>query len=348
MSKKYWLKKALKYLAIVAGSFISVLVVLASFLAIYIQVGVEDDAANQMVSSIAFISSFVIVALAACLITYFLQTGRQKKFDAFLNEIGKGNFDAEFRVSRSKNQPEDVIAINKLVKELKNNQMLKSDFIYGYSHEMKTPLASIKGYVDLLLEDKDLSEEEREKYLTIIRNETVRLADLSNETMLISKLNDADYQMEKQPFYIDSMIEECVILMDKQLKKVDGKVELDLKHASFNGSKSLLKEVFINLISNSIKYRSERKLIIKIRIEEIVNDLAITFEDNGKGIAEEHLKYIFNKFYQVDKTKHTKGIGLGLSIVQRIVEVHKGKVEVSSTLGERTTFKIVLPKVILE
>ena len=96
MSKKYWLKKALKYLAIVAGSFISVLIVLASSLAIYIQFGVEDDdAANQMVSSIAFISSFVIVALTACLITYFLQTGRQKKFDAFLNEIGKGNFDAD-------------------------------------------------------------------------------------------------------------------------------------------------------------------------------------------------------------------------------------------------------------
>lgn len=349
MSKKYWLKKVLKYLAIVAGSFISVLIVLGfSLLLYFLMTGFDNEEENQLFSSIAFFSSFVIVAVAACTITYFLQTGRQKKFDDFLNEIGKGNFDAEFKISNSKNQPEDVVAINKLVKELKNNQMLKSDFIYGYSHEMKTPLASIKGYVDLLLEDKDLSEEEREKYLTIIRNETVRLADLSNETMLISKLNDADYQMEKQPFFIDSMIEECVILMDKQLKKVDGKVELDLKHASFNGSKSLLKEVFINLISNSIKYRSERKLIIKIRIEEIVNDLVITFEDNGKGIAEEHLKYIFNKFYQVDKTKHTKGIGLGLSIVQRIVEIHKGKVEVSSTLGESTTFKIVLPKVILE
>ena len=349
MSKKYWLKKILKYFGIVAGSFIAVLIVLVSFLAIYVNVaGYEGTEDSDVVPSIAFIVSFVVVALAAFLITYFTQTRRQKKFDVFLNEIGKGNFDAEFKVNRKKSQPEDVVAINKLVKELKNNQMLKSDFIYGYSHEMKTPLASIKGYVDLLLEDKDLSEEERQQYLMIIKNETVRLADLSNETMLISKLNDAEYQMERQPLYIDSTIEECVILMDKQLKRVDGKVELNLKHINYNGSKSLLKEVFINLISNSIKYRSERDLIINIGIEELENELVITFEDNGKGIAEENIKYIFNKFYQVDKTKHTKGIGLGLSIVQRIVEIHQGKIEASSILGESTTFKIILPKIVVE
>ena len=350
MGKKYWLKKILKYLGIVAGSFVAVLLVMVSFLVIYVEIkgDINESEETDFVATGVFIAAFVVVALVAFLITYFIETRRQKKFDVFLNEIGKGNFDVEFRINKKKNQPEDVVAINKLVKELKNNQMLKSDFIYGYSHEMKTPLASIKGYVDLLLEDKDLSEEERQQYLTIIKNETIRLADLSNETMLISKLNDAEYQMEKQPFYIDSMIEECVILMDKQLKKVEGKVELDLKHINYNGSKSLLKEVFINLISNSIKYRSERDLVIKIGTDELENELIITFEDNGKGIAEEHLKYIFNKFYQVDKTKHTKGIGLGLSIVQRIIEIHEGKIEVSSVLGESTMFKIMLPKFILE
>ena len=350
MSKKYWIKKILKYLAIVAGSFLAVLAVMATFLVIYVEINgdINESEETDIVGTIVFIAAFVIVALAAFLITYFVETGRQKKFDKFLNEIGKGNFDAEFKINNKKHQPEDVVAINKLVKELKNNQMLKSDFIYGYSHEMKTPLASIKGYVDLLLEDKDLSEEEREQYLTIIKNETVRLADLSNETMLISKLSDAEYKMEKQPFYIDSMVEECVILMDKQLKKVDGKVELNLVHSSFNGNKSLLKEVIINLISNSIKYRSERDLLIKISSEDSTFQTILTFEDNGKGIAEENLKYIFNKFYQVDKTKHTKGIGLGLSIVQRIVEIHNGKIEVSSTLDEGTTFKITLPKNVLE
>ena len=350
MGKRYWLKKILKYLGIVAGSFIAVLLVMVTFLVIYIEVrgDVNESEETDIVGTVVFVAAFVVVALTAFLITYFIETRRQKKFDTFLNEIGKGNFDVEFKVNKKKNQPEDVVAINKLVKELKNNQMLKSDFIYGYSHEMKTPLASIKGYVDLLLEDKDLSEEEREQYLTIIKNETIRLADLSNETMLISKLNDAEYQMEKQPFYFDSMVEECVILMDKQLKKVDGKVELNLQHSNFNGSKSLLKEVIINLISNSIKYRSERDLQIKISSSESPFQLVMTFEDNGKGIAEENLKYIFNKFYQVDKTKHTKGIGLGLSIVQRIVEIHGGKIEVSSRLGEGTTFEIYLPKSVLE
>ena len=350
MSKKYWIKKILKYLGIVAGSFVAVLLVMVIFLGIYVGINgdINESEETDFVGTLTFIASFVVVALTAFLITYIIETRRQKKFDVFLNEIAKGNFDAEFKVNKRRAQPEEVVAINKLVKELKNNQMLKSDFIYGYSHEMKTPLASIKGYVDLLLEDKDLSEEEREKYLNIIKNETVRLSDLSNETMLISKLNDAEYVMEKQPFYIDSTIEECVLLMDKQLKKVDGKVELNLKHSNYNGSKSLLKEVFINLISNSIKYRSERNLIINIDIEEDYNNLIIYFKDNGKGIAEENLKYIFNKFYQVDKTKHTKGIGLGLSIVHRIVEIHEGEIEVISKLDEGTTFKIYLPKSGLE
>ena len=350
MGKKYWLKKILKYLGIVAGSFVAVLLVMVSFLVIYVEINgdINESEETDFVATSVFIAAFVVVALAAFLITYFIETRRQKKFDEFLNEIGKGNFDAEFKVNKKKNQPENVVAINKLVKELKNNQMLKSDFIYGYSHEMKTPLASIKGYVDLLLEDKDLSEEEKEQYLTIIKNETARLADLSNETMLISKLNDAEYQMEKQPFYFDSMVEECVILMDKELNRVDAKVELNLEHSSFNGNKSLLKEVVINLISNSIKYRSERNLQIKISSSESPFQLAFTFEDNGKGIAEENLKYIFNKFYQVDKTKHTKGIGLGLSIVQRIVEIHGGRIEVASNLDEGTTFTIYLPKSVLE
>ncbi|MCR5309407.1 MAG: HAMP domain-containing histidine kinase [Bacilli bacterium] len=350
MSKKYWIKKILKYFGIVAGSFVAVLLVMVIFLGIYVGIkgDINESEETDFVGTITFIASFVVVALTAFLITYIVETRRQKKFDVFLNEIAKGNFDAEFKVNKRRAQPEEVVAINKLVKELKNNQMLKSDFIYGYSHEMKTPLASIKGYVDLLLEDKDLSEEEKEQYLNIIKNETVRLSDLSNETMLISKLNDAEYVMEKQPFYIDSTIEECVLLMDKQLKKVEGKVEFNLKHISYNGSKSLLKEVFINLISNSIKYRSERNLIINIDIEEDDNNLIIYFKDNGKGIAEENLKYIFNKFYQVDKTKHTKGIGLGLSIVHRIVEIHEGEIEVFSKLDEGTTFKIYLPKSGLE
>ena len=350
MNKKYWLKKILKYLAIVAGSFMAVLLVMVTFLVVYVEItgDINESDETNIIGSVAFISSFIIVALTAFLITYFMQTRKQKKFDEFLNEIAKGNFDAEFKVNSGRAQPEDVAAINKLVKELKNNQMLKSDFIYGYSHEMKTPLASIKGYVDLLLEDKDLSDEERQQYLTIIKNETVRLADLSNETMLISKLNDAEYKMEKQPFFFDSMVEECVILMDKQLKKVDGRVELNLEHSSFNGSKSLLKEVIINLFSNSIKYRSENNLLIKISSNSSPFQLVMTFEDNGKGIAEENIKYIFNKFYQVDKTKHTKGIGLGLSIVQRIVEIHNGKIEVFSELGKGTTFKITLPISMLE
>ena len=102
------------------------------------------------------------------------------------------------------------------------------------------------------------------------------------------------------------------------------------------------------MISNSIKYRSERNLQIKISSSESPFQLAFTFEDNGKGIAEENLKYIFNKFYQVDKTKHTKGIGLGLSIVQRIIEIHGGRIEVISNLDEGTIFTIYLPKSVLE
>ena len=178
---------------------------------------------------------------------------------------------------------------NKMILELQSNTLMKKDFISNFSHEFKTPIVSIKGYAELLYETPNLDIETRNTYLKIIIEEARRLAKLSNETMLLSKLDSTEIIDHQEEYFLDEQIKECILLLDHELQTKDIDIEVNLNPIKFYGNRDLLKEVWINLLNNAIesceKCEKERVLKIKCIYEENEGNHFVDVEERiAKGI----------------------------------------------------------------
>lgn len=197
---------------------------------------------------------------------------------------------------------------NKMVRELNSIECLQKDFINNVSHEIKTPISSIQGFAKLL-EEKDLSEEERKEYSEIIQEEADRLLYLSTNMLKLAKLENQERIKNKTEICIAEQIRKTISILEPKWKDKNIKFYVKLKEEKIYGEKDLLFQVWVNLIENSIKYSNENGQIdIKMKKEE--NSLTIEIKDNGQGIPEEECDKIFDRFYQVDKTHSEKGTGL--------------------------------------
>lgn len=258
-----------------------------------------------------------------------------------LEQVSQGNYNVQLDLKKSGPFSEVYNNFNHMVNELNRICYMNEDFINNFSHEFKTPIVSINGFANLLLNSK-YSDQECREYLTIIYSESKRLSDLAQDTLLLSKLENTGILTNKEVYSLDKQIKRCMILLYSQTesKKID--IELDLKKILFLGNKELMEHIWINIISNAIKYTNENGKII-IDMSKTDDKVLVAIKDTGIGMSQDEISYIFDKFYQVDSSHSNKGLGLGLSITKKIVELHKGKIEVSSILGKGTTFKICLP-----
>lgn len=259
-----------------------------------------------------------------------------------IKEASLGNYNAKLDPTKSIIFEEAYINFNKLEEELKNANTLQDEFVNNYSHEFKTPLNSISGFAELLLED-NISISDSKKYLSIIQEEARKLALLSESSILLTKLNSQTIVPHKHEYLLDEQIRKCVILFEPTYTKKNINFTCNLEETKIYGSEELMEHLWNNLISNAIKYTPEFGHI-SLNLRSYNKNIIFSIVDNGIGIAKSDLENIFNKFYQVDKSKTTKGLGLGLTIVSRILELIGGKIKVESTLGEGTTFTITLKK----
>ncbi len=259
-----------------------------------------------------------------------------------INKIAECDFNTSLPpISQNEQISMVVDNFNRMIKQLSSVSILKNDFISGFSHEFKTPIVSVKGYAELLNDSDNLTAEQKE-YVKIIIEESERLSKLSEKTMFLAKLDSQAIIEDKKDFSLSGQIEDCVLLLDNSLKEKNIEVECDLDCININNSQDLLKEVWINLLSNSIKYTDEGgKISISLKTDE--NYAVISIKDNGIGMTEEVKKHIFDKFFQVDNSHSQKGIGLGLSIVSRILELLNGKIDCVSAINEGTTMIVKIP-----
>lgn len=256
-------------------------------------------------------------------------------------EISKGNFDVTVEKFRDDEIGDFTDSFNKMVKELASLDYLKKDFISNVSHEFKTPLSIIDGYIDLL-EDENISPEERKEYLNTIREETGRLTNLSTNTLRLSKLENQEEPKNKQEFSLDEQIRKCILLLENSWNNKNIKMNVKLAKVSIYNEPELLEQVWINLLNNSIKFSNENSTIsVNLLVKNKVATVII--EDEGIGIEKEKLERIFEKFYQADKSHSKEGNGLGLAIVQRIIRLCDGTIKVESELGKGTKFWVELP-----
>lgn len=263
-----------------------------------------------------------------------------------LKRISKGDYSVRLE-NTSDNKDGilyDVIEnFNKMVEELDSVTILRNDFISNFSHEFKTPIVSIKGYAELIKNGKNLTEEQKQEYLQVIIDESRRLSNLASSTLLMSKLDSQTSLTETSVFSVNEQLKQCVLVLDNEFKAKNLEVKIKLGKMRVDASMDMLQQVWINLLTNAIKYTPENG-IIRITSTELEKEYIVSISDNGMGMNEETLKHIFDKYYQGDNSHSTSGNGLGLSIAKRIVELSGGKIEASSTEGKGTTFSVRLPK----
>lgn len=231
---------------------------------------------------------------------------------------------------------------NKLEEELKKANTLQDEFVNNYSHEFKTPITSIKGFAELLLEE-DVDSKTRKKYLKIIAEESEKLTYLANSSILLTKLNSQGIIPNKKCFSLDEQIRRCVIVLEPEYSKKNINVTCNLEEVEYFGSEEIMEHLWMNLINNAIKYTPDGG-DISINLRVYSQTIMFSVIDSGIGMTKEEIKKIFNKYYQVDKSKTTKGLGLGLTIVSRIVQLVEGKIKVESELNKGSIFTITLHK----
>lgn len=227
------------------------------------------------------------------------------------------------------------------ITDIKRLENIRSQFVANVSHELKTPLTSIKGFAETLKYVEDTAT--REKFLDIIDKEAERLTSLINDILILSNIENSNKMIEDE-FTPSEVIEDVINMFTTNVNKKEVIINYEgNKGVVLIGDKDKFFQMMLNLVENAIKY-SVSKTIIKIKSYERGGYYFIIVEDNGIGIPKEDLPRIFERFYRVDKSRAKGGTGLGLAIVKHIVKIFNGEIYVKSVLNEGTKFTIKLRK----
>jgi signal transduction histidine kinase len=259
-----------------------------------------------------------------------------------LEKIAQGNFEVFIEQDEHGHYKMLTDSINKMAKDLGSMEQLRQDFISNISHEFQSPLTSISGYAAML--HKEGATFQQLEYATIIEEESKRLSKLSENLLRLSALEAEGNIISKTPLRLDRQIENVVLLLEPQWKAKNIIPDTKLSKTTIYGNEDLLKQVWINLLVNAIKFTPENG-DITVSLKQDGENTICTISDNGIGIAPSDQMRIFERFYKVDKSRDRSlgGNGLGLALVKKIVNIHNGNVTVESALGTGTSFKVTLP-----
>ena len=229
---------------------------------------------------------------------------------------------------------------NVMTEELRNTEVLKTDFVSNVSHEFKTPIGAIEGYA-MLLQDSDSITPGQQECIDKILYNTKRLTGLIGNVLLLSKVDNQVIQSVKESFSLDEQLRQTIINSEPLWSAKNLDFDVDLQEINYVGNEELLSHVWSNLLGNAIKFSPEGGLI-KIRAVSLNGSITVTVEDSGPGIPPESLSHIFDKFYQADTSRKHEGSGLGLSLVKRILELHNGTVIAENAPGGGARFTVYL------
>ena len=300
---------------------------------------------NRILLITAICVSCIAIGTGISFATMRIWVGRITRISQAMRDIAKGNF--KKRVPE-KNETEAITEIgdlersfNQMAQNLEGIEMFRNDFINNFSHEFKTPIVSIRGFARQL-QSGHLTDEQRKEYIDIIVSESERLSIMSQNVLLLSKLENQTIVSEKTKFYLDEQIRKCILLLEKFWIEKDIELDIDLDEIKYEFNEEMLSHVWINLISNAIKFTpAGGKIRCSLKVSE--GWTVFEIEDSGNGMSEEIKSRIFEKFYQGDPSHSTSGNGIGLNIVHRIVTLAGGTVEVESQEKKGSKFTVYLP-----
>ncbi len=231
---------------------------------------------------------------------------------------------------------------NHMAEELGSVEILRNDFINNFSHEFNTPINSIQGFATLL-KHGNLSEEEQNDYLDRIISGSDRLSTLAVNVLNLSKIEQQTILTHKEKINVTEQIRRIIVMLSMRWEKKDIEFEFDCKEYFLTGNEEFLDHLWLNLLDNAIKYSPLQSTIV-VDIKETAHKLEIMITDHGKGIAEDALPHIFDKFYRSKSSRAVPGTGLGLTIAHKVVTLHRGTIRVTSAPSQGTSFTVTLPK----
>lgn len=350
--KKQFADRRVKKKLFPFSTFISVFFAFAVFTTIQMKIlGKSIDATNIPKSN--EIAIFVVWLLSAAAFTLWtnIQITRhyQKPIEEFseaARKVASGDFSVFLAPHHTadKSTHLDVLFtdFNKMVEELGSIETLKTDFFSNVSHEIKTPLAVIQNNAELLERD-GLTEEQRKEYTETIRHATRRLSNLITNMLKLNKLEKQ--AIKPQPHFYDvcEQLCSCALQFEDMWEKKEIEFIAEIEdRAMIEADEELMELVWTNLFSNALKFTPQGGTITLMQTSES-EEVLISITDTGCGIDEETKRHIFEKFYQGDTSHSTEGNGLGLALVQRILQLSNGSITVASKVGKGTTFTVRLP-----
>lgn len=311
-----------------------------------------DDALNGSLQVTLVVIYWAIVSL---LITLYIATQIKKTYEDPMKRIAeatgkvaKGDFSVYLPPLHSAEKMDylDVMItdFNKMVEELGSIETLKVDFFTNVSHEIKTPLAVIQNYTELL-KKPDLSEEKRQEYLDAVTKAVHRLSNLITNMLKLNKLESQKIKPAPKSYDLCRQLGECAISFEQIWDQKNIEFEADFEDEAFiYADHELMDLVWNNLLSNAFKF-TEPGGTVSVTQTSDKDFITVTVSDTGCGMSKDTMKHIFDKFYQGDSSHATEGNGLGLSLVLRILQIAGGSIDVDSKEGKGTAFTVKIPAV---
>lgn len=308
---------------------------------------------NQWHSLIQIAVPSVYWTLVAAGLTYFTRSKIIKTYDQPMKELARaaekvaqGDFSVYVPPIHTSNHHDYLdlmfLDFNKMVAELGSIETMRTDFIANVSHEIKTPLAAIQNYAQLLRKP-GLTKEEQDAYISAILGSTRRLSALVTNILKLNKLESQQITPQTEAYDLCRQLSDCALSFESvwEEKKIDFEVEME-DRAIIRGDESLMELVWNNLLSNAFKFTEPGGRVSLIQTFD-GETVTVCVSDTGCGISKEALAYIFDKFYQGDTSHATEGNGLGLALVYRVLQLMGGTIEVESEEGKGTAFTVKIP-----
>ena len=298
---------------------------------------------NELLQTLVPMTYWGLVAMG---LTFFTRKKMRDTYEDPLHRLAEGDFSVYVPTVHTSSRLDylDVMILdfNKMVEELGSVETLKTDFVSNVSHEMKTPIAVIKNYAELLQTDRG-TEEERREYARNIEEAAARLSTLISNILKLNKLENQSIDPDIEDYDLSGQLEMCILQYEELWDEKELELEVDIaERVNVRADRSLMELVWNNLLSNAVKF-TEPGGTVTIRQRTAEGQVEVSVTDTGCGMSQESIRHIFDKFYQGDTSHAREGNGLGLALVKRIIDLMNGEITVVSRPGQGSTFTVRLP-----
>lgn len=338
---KYWF-----YMLILSFVILSVMPLMAGFLVNLIANGEEGKIRflqfNPLFPSLVFFLSSIFISFIISLVLWFKVLVPLGNLSQAARQVSKGDFSIKVETGKSLRELRELTDnFNRMVQELGSIESFRNDFVTNISHEFKTPLAAIEGYVTLL-QEPSLTEEDRNEYIRIIMDSTKQLSSMAGNILMLSRLEKQEIVTGKTLFKLDEQIRQSLLMLEPLWENKYLDLDINLPPVRYFGNPDLLMQVWLNLFQNAIKFTPAGGSI-SASMKLFPDFVEVVISDTGIGMDEETMSRIFEKFYSEGRELGRSGNGLGLSITKRILELSGGTITVESRPDEGSLFTVTLP-----